>query len=789
MDESTSGDRERQHRSAEINTGQKQGATCLNMANYATSNEACNLSTIPKRKLSVFYRSFDVIAQIDQEKEKETLDFRRTSSSPSVRIEGIREDNDSNDNDEADQQTSLHKRELVTYRSLIESEKFLSGSSPDRLSEKPSSNNGQASKVGSLSPKTIELSQVREDTIVDNYSTITETSIGKRYKLNNNGNYSELKVADENVAINSHQTDSSTDPTNTVRSFAEKKIGNGETNNSTNGTIDFHRGNSVHATRSICSHATDLVKIKDSEYPRSFVNASSAGRLGKYTSVDAEMSSHEDSSIGSDSEDDSIERNMHAALCSRDEGKIERRRSKSDSPLSQPLSLFCSMTEPSRKLSREIDEHEESEDPEEFRSKREERQRFFATRRSLSEGDCERYHRAKCRCKYMKEEESFDERMQFLAFPSFNDIKLQIIGLSCSKDIDNVYRENLPEKELERKYIAFSIGLGSDRITLHRRMVLSLRQRDQSERNFMNEIQRMQEDIKDLCSLCTDQESIDKVEKVRHRLDMIARSAHRISCAAETLGAVYQEHRLSRAIFIGDKYLQLLRSRCENLATDIEEIKEILLKNNIMIEETSGEMGDDLPKIRYRNGLPCNNRTMMARRRASIATITRPLCSQDVLKEVPRQRNSVSGRVTLRRPSLCFETQKWENEKLHRTDSVNSVIELRDIFEHTELRRNSIEENNNLLRNDQNNSVYNSINCDITNNVKDKDRLITKQNSFLELNVAKTVEKQLKSCIRTHNVEPLRITRNIETWRPILWFAFIFFLGFYAKQIISTFVT
>ncbi|PBC30927.1 Lymphoid-restricted membrane protein [Apis cerana cerana] len=570
MDESTSGDRERQHRSAEINTGQKQGATCLNMANYATSNEACNLSTIPKRKLSVFYRSFDVIAQIDQEKEKETLDFRRTSSSPSVRIEGIREDNDSNDNDEADQQTSLHKRELVTYRSLIESEKFLSGSSPDRLSKKPSSNNGQASKVGSLSPKTIELSQVREDTIVDNYSTITETSIGKRYKLNNNGNYSELK-------------------------------------------------------------------------------------------------------------------------------------------------------------------------------------RFFATRRSLSEGDCERYHRAKCRCKYMKEEESFDERMQFLAFPSFNDIKLQIIGLSCSKDIDNVYRENLPEKELERKYIAFSIGLGSDRITLHRRMVLSLRQRDQSERNFMNEIQRMQEDIKkikftfhydDLCSLCTDQESIDKVEKVRHRLDMIARSAHRISCAAETLGAVYQEHRLSRAIFIGDKYLQLLRSRCENLATDIEEIKEILLKNNIMIEETSGEMGDDLPKIRYRNGLPCNNRTMMARRRASIATITRPLCSQD---EVPRQRNSVSGRVTLRRPSLCFETQKWENEKLHRTDSVNSVIELRDIFEHTELRRNSIEENNNLLRNDQNNSVYNSINCDITNNVKDKDRLITKQNSFLELNVAKTVEKQLKS--------------------------------------------
>lgn len=40
------------------------------------------------------------------------------------------------------------------------------------------------------------------------------------------------------------------------------------------------------------------------------------------------------------------------------------------------------------------------------------------------------------------------------------------------------------------------------------------------------------------------------------------------------------------------------------------------------------------------------------------------------IQEVPRQRNSVSGRVTLRRPSLCFETQKWENEKLNRTEFV-----------------------------------------------------------------------------------------------------------------------
>ncbi|XP_043579014.1 inositol 1,4,5-triphosphate receptor associated 2-like isoform X3 [Bombus pyrosoma] len=769
MDESTS-DNEKQPRSQEVDADQKQ-RTSIKATNYMTSNDT-DLSKIPKRKLSVFYRSFDVIAQVDQEKEKQTLDFRRTSSSPSVQIERTREDVDSK-NGQIDQERHF----VDDYRSLNENGKFLSCSSPSRLGEKPSSNNGQVSKAGSLSPIGFKLPQVLEDTIVDNYATITETSIGKHYKLNNNGNY-EYKVADESAVINSRQTNSSPDLTNTIRSFAKEKVGNAETNSSANGTAEPQHGNSPQ-TRSACSRAitcTDLVKIKDSEYPRSFVNASGARRLGKYTSVDAEMSSHEDSSMGSDSEDDSIERTVHATICTRNETKNERSRSKSNSPLSQTLS-FISMGEPSRKLNlREIHDQKVAEDVEELCPERVERQKLFAARRSLSEGDCERYHRTKRRCRCVKEEESLDEEQEkFPAFPSFNDTRLQIMGLSCSNDIDSVYRENIPENELERKYIAFSIGLSTDRITLHRRMALSLRQRDQSERNFMNEIQKMQEDINGLCPLCTDQESIDKIENVRHQLDMITRSAHRVSCAAETLGAVYQEHRISRAIFIGDKYLQLLRSRCENLAADIADVKQILLKNNIMIEETTGEMGDDLPKLRYRNGLPCNNRTMMTRRRASIATISRPLSTQDI-KEIPRQRNSVSGRVNLRRPSLCFETQS----------STNSVVELREIFEHTEPRRNSIEENNNLLRNDQSNNIS-SMNCNIASNTRDKDRSIIKQNSFLESSVTKTVEKQIKSCIQT--TEPLRITRNIETWRSILWFIFIFFLGFYAKQITSTFVT
>ncbi|XP_076751142.1 uncharacterized protein LOC143423590 [Xylocopa sonorina] len=784
MDESAEGNG--QLKSTKANVGQKQ-PTYLKVANCPTSKDV-DLAGTPKRKLSVFYRSFDVITQLDQGKEKETLDIRRTSSSPSVRIERAQEDADTR-NGETDRQTSLQKRGIVNaYRTLIESGKFLSSSSPDRLSERSSSGGANSSKAPPSSPPVVKLLQVKEDTIVDNYPAVTETSAEQQYQSNNNGNYQFKGIDEKNVAISSRQSSSPPDLINAARSFAEKKIEELGTCHVTNATNDFQRGNSPRA-RPICSRAStrpDLARVKDPEYPCSFMNATTAGRFGKYKSVCAEMSSHEDSSIGSDSEDDSIERNLCAARCTRDETKIARQRSKSNSPSSQPLLSFPT-GDTLRKFSG-VEEIHQLVDTLGLYSEQEKRQpqRSFASRRSLSEGDSERYHHAQRHYRYTQGEKMLDEDKQFPAFPSFNDSRLQAMGLSTSEDIDSVYRENIQENDLERKYVAFSIGLCTDRITLQRRMALSLRQRDQSEQNFMREIQRMQDDIKDLCSLCTDQESIDKVEKVRHRLDMVARSVHRISCAAESLGAVYQEHRVSRAIFIGDKYLQLLRSRCENLATEIAETKQILLKNNIVIEETSGDIGDDLPKIRYRNGLPCNNRTMMSRRRASIATISRPLTSQDTIKEVPRQRNSVSGRVTLRRPSLCYETQKWESEKLNRTDSVNSVVELRDIFEHTESRRNSIEENNNLLRIDQSNNVI-RVNYDIANNLDDKDRLITKQSIFLESNVTKTVEKQLKLCIRT--AEPLRITRNIETWRSILWFVFVFFLGFYAKQITSTFVT
>ncbi|KZC15101.1 hypothetical protein WN55_06597 [Dufourea novaeangliae] len=598
-----------------------------------------------------------------------------------------------------------------------------------------------------------KLPLVRDDKIVDNCATIE-----KQCKLNSNG-IDVSKGVDENI-VDDATSRSSLEGGHSERDGLELTSRSEEDHGT---TVD--RGSSQDR-RDVASNG-DLVKIKDPAYRGAFVNASSSSVGGeRLAAVGAEMSSHEDSSIESDCEEEPIVARSRAG---NGEATIEGTK-KGDSPRApSPLTNGDAPGEPdpSGKIDGEKTEDCVQSTPEKRQvgnrytllfvrcrtvtkpiwPPRKCLRRYFATKRSLSDGDSKRYHRARRHCGCSKQEQSTDEPEQFQAFPSFTDSRLKSIGLSHSEETSNLYSENFvsPENDLERKYIAFSIGLGTDRITLQRRMMWSLRQRDLAEKNFKHEIEDLEEEIK-------------------------VRLFHKKN--------VFKLLNKDR-VHVADTYVQKLRSKCENLSRDIAEIKRILLKHNIVIEEGTEEIYDvPLQPSRYRNGLPSNNRTLMARRRASIATISRPLTSQDILKESPRQRNSVSGRVTIRRPSLCTEV-RWESEKLNRTDSSESVGELRDISEQTEWRRDSHEENNNLPRHGQASDI--DANRDDADNVKDNDRSSSSLSSFLE---PRTAEKQLLPCIRT--VEPLRIPRNFQTLRPILWYILIFLLGFYAHYVTSS---
>ncbi|XP_018369157.1 PREDICTED: uncharacterized protein LOC108765104 isoform X3 [Trachymyrmex cornetzi] len=417
--------------------------------------------------------------------------------------------------------------------------------------------------------------------------------------------------------------------------------------------------------------------------------------------------------------------------------------------------------------------------------KREIPQLALNMKRSYSEG--ENLSRLECRCK--KNVSLIPESNQRVeVFPSLTDIRLQESGPVCINltnlsDIELAIRENSNEFELQKKYIAFSLCLCTERLTLPRRTALSLRQRDQSEKNLSNEVRKMQRDIQELAPLCTDRESVERVERVRHQLDMIVRCAHRVSCAAETLGAVQQERRVSRAVLLADKYLQVLHSRCEKLITNVAETKQILVDNNIVIEENASELNDELPRIRYRSGTPANNRMMMARRRASVATMSRPMGSiQDVTKDIMRQRNSVSGRMTLRRPSFSSESPKWEIEKLHRAESSNGISELRGIFEQAESRRSSREENNNMLRLNHSNG-QSTVNCAIIDNEVWTN---VKEEVSSEVSDNESINSESRSSAKSSQSLLLRRERRVLSIRHIVLLSIlIFFFVFYMIHAMS----
>ncbi|EGI57194.1 Protein SAAL1, partial [Acromyrmex echinatior] len=347
--------------------------------------------------------------------------------------------------------------------------------------------------------------------------------------------------------------------------------------------------------------------------------------------------------------------------------------------------------------------------------KREIPQLTLNMKRSYSEG--ENLGRLECRCK--KNPSLIPENNQRVkVFPSLVDIRLQESGPVCINlanlsDIELAIRENSNEFELQ-----------------------------------------------ELAPLCTDRESVERVERVRHQLDMIVRCAHRVSCAAETLGAVQQERRVSRAILLADKYLQVLHSRCEKLITNVAETKQILVDNNIMIEENASELNDELPRIRYRSGTPANNRMM----------------------DTMRQRNSVSGRMTLRRPSFSSESPKWEIEKLHRAESSNSISELRGIFEQAESRRSSREENNNMLRLNHSNG-QSTVNCAIIDNEVWTN---VKEEVSSEVSDNESINSESRSSVKSSQSFLLRRERRVlSIWHIVLLSIIIFFFVFYMIHAMS----
>ncbi|XP_036149163.1 uncharacterized protein LOC105830282 [Monomorium pharaonis] len=674
-----------------------------------------NNPTSPRRKIAVYCRSFDVVAvqdRCDDHPGSNNLEVRQSSKpddSP-ARIESARDQNNTPDKN--------HPFNNYVYRN-VKSDSDSSNSTPgkyfqDSMDDEPPIEPQSLLRNVRLAPTRLRFPEIRNE-----MDKTVET-------VSNRASPVPMNSTELDISMSSLSS-SSLSPIDRHRKYDNISSSISPKLERKSAALEFKSSNenalqifSMPKSRLFPCNQADSAKITDSEDPHSQAsvqrvsNSESQSRFER--SVDSQMSSREDSFIVSEPRKSATVTVTAGSVdvCSTIDEKVTNEAVDviSSTPLTtdEPVSaevVVCKNVAQTDEKARERNR---------LTKQKTRQSRFFNTKRSHSEGE-NIGRKLECHCKRRNRPlipEGFPERK---VFPSLTDARLEESGISNLSDSElECGRENPSELELQKKYTAFSLCLCIDRLTLPRRIAMSIRQRDQSEKNLSSEVANMQQDIQELAPLCMDRESAERVDRVRHRLDMIVRCAHRVSCTAETLGAVHQESRVSRAVLLADKYLHLLHSRCEKLIASVAETKRILLENNITIEENSSELNDELPRLRYRSGTIVNNRMMMARRRASVATMSRPMGStQDVTKDIVRQRNSVSGRMmTLRRPSFTSESAKWEIEKLDRTESSNSINELRDIFEQAESRRSSREENNNTRLSHSNSQS--TINCATSDN-------------------------------------------------------------------------
>ncbi|XP_032453948.1 uncharacterized protein LOC100680082 isoform X14 [Nasonia vitripennis] len=171
------------------------------------------------------------------------------------------------------------------------------------------------------------------------------------------------------------------------------------------------------------------------------------------------------------------------------------------------------------------------------------------------------------------------------------------------------------------------------------------------------------------------------------------------------------------------------------------------------------------------------------------AEISENLPEEELKEPLRHHRNSVSGRVSTRKASLSSENpaKLLENEKMARTESSGSIVELRDISEQIESRRHSREENNNsLIRT----SINNLSTITIEHNVHAEEVEVwpNQREKIVQESANDNVVNSLET-EQSVNSYPLFcwLLRRYPIWKPMfLSLVIAFLLGFFLERVVSS---
>ncbi|KAM7169410.1 uncharacterized protein RBU57_004622 [Macrochelys suwanniensis] len=165
-----------------------------------------------------------------------------------------------------------------------------------------------------------------------------------------------------------------------------------------------------------------------------------------------------------------------------------------------------------------------------------------------------------------------------------------------------LHRVALPEQDVEAAFTHLALAFRCDMFTLRRRVQVEERARNVAEENIQQELEECRAALQRLGLSCVDPKRKELVRQLQHSLTVLAGSVERATSAAEKLGAVHQEARMSRAAEVMVQHVENLKRHHLREHTELEEMKRLIQQNsrNRQLAENrdDGEQRLKLPLMR-----------------------------------------------------------------------------------------------------------------------------------------------------------------------------------------------
>ncbi|NXM70634.1 LRMP protein, partial [Serilophus lunatus] len=168
-----------------------------------------------------------------------------------------------------------------------------------------------------------------------------------------------------------------------------------------------------------------------------------------------------------------------------------------------------------------------------------------------------------------------------------------------------------------------ALAFRCDMFTLQQRLQVEKRARDAAEENIQEELGQCQAALERLGTSCANAGCKETLEQLQHNLVTLSAAVERATSAAEKLGAVHQEARMSRAAEVMVQHVENLKRQHGREHAELEEMKRLIQQNSRNRQLLEAQ--DDVePRLRP-HPLKRTFQQGSARRRVSIAVIPKQL--------------------------------------------------------------------------------------------------------------------------------------------------------------------